>query len=818
MRDSARVFLLTDNDTPWQMLATNNSFLGAELPQYISVSADASNHPNQRIQELFDNTGGWRQARIDLSEFAGQTDLQLRFDFHTAGDTGRGLPGDEFGNFNHPQRGQDNAYEGFYVDDIIIGFAERGEMVTGPSDLADYFQVPQNPDPSAPAENLTGPYQLEIRRGTEYGAVLAYDDPQIAIFDTYDTNDRLIREMSRLGDRNVERPQDQLQVYANTITDSGEYGILVAAGQRDAGSALPHPGSVRNLPTLNGNRLAGGVNIVNNIIADSATAGIYFGGDPNTGGVPDAVIPFGRIVNNTIYGGDEPSGFGIRVADNASPTILNNVLANNATAISVDDTSGSTVAGGNLFQNNNNSDLTGAFSISLNPGDPLFVNAAAGNFYLAPGSRAIDSSIDSLEDRPGFVAVKSPLRIPPSPILAPEVDHYGQLRTDDPAQNPPPGMGFNVFKDRGAVEAPVPDIDVELPGQADKVASFDFGPVQAGQSISQTFTVRNEGMASLVVSEASGLVEPFSLVPVNEMGNAADDWTILAGETMTFDVTFAPTSAGEYDGASTLVSNDPDETSYALTITGTAVNVGGDLNDDGFVGQSDLDIVLAMWGRSHAEIADPRADVNEDDFVGQTDLDYVLADWGWGTPPTALALTAEVVRIPASVSEISSLTVAAQEAGTASFEAPRPARRMRRGGLGPAATRSASRNELPGPGWQLRTELAVVSRSGKQVWRQLGQEAVMPGGRVDVLADSSSREAGQNSGRRADEEWIEAREESSVSLWLIRLRQTRRKTVKQTSRRMPLWSIILHPDLMGLADELASDPANILDILAIASQ
>ena len=94
----------------------------------------------------------------------------------------------------------------------------------------------------------------------------------------------------------------------------------------------------------------------------------------------------------------------------------------------------------------------------------------------------------------------------------------------------------------------------------------------------------------------------------------------------------------------------------------------------------------------------------------------------------------------------------------------------------------------------------------------------MPGGRVDVLADSSSREAGQNSGRRADEEWIEAREESSVSLWLIRLRQTRRKTVKQTSRRMPLWSIILHPDLMGLADELASDPANILDILAIASQ
>ena len=61
----------------------------------------------------------------------------------------------------------------------------------------------------------------------------------------------------------------------------------------------------------------------------------------------------------------------------------------------------------------------------------------------------------------------------------------------------------------------------------------------------------------------------------------------------------------------------------------------GDLNDDGWVGQADLDIVLAMWGNSGAGITDPRADENEDDFVGQTDLDFVLADWGQGVPLTA---------------------------------------------------------------------------------------------------------------------------------------------------------------------------------------
>ena len=61
----------------------------------------------------------------------------------------------------------------------------------------------------------------------------------------------------------------------------------------------------------------------------------------------------------------------------------------------------------------------------------------------------------------------------------------------------------------------------------------------------------------------------------------------------------------------------------------------GDPSGDGFWGQADLDIVLAMWGKTGSDITDPRADINEDDVVGQIDLDYVLADWGQGTPPEA---------------------------------------------------------------------------------------------------------------------------------------------------------------------------------------
>ena len=88
----------------------------------------------------------------------------------------------------------------------------------------------------------------------------------------------------------------------------------------------------------------------------------------------------------------------------------------------------------------------------LGPNDPLFVDPANGNFLLAAGSQAIDSSVDSLEDRQELVFVKDPLGISQSPILAPELDVFGQKRIDDASVNTPAGQGENVFKDRGAID------------------------------------------------------------------------------------------------------------------------------------------------------------------------------------------------------------------------------------------------------------------------------------------------------------------------------------------------------------------------------
>ncbi|MFM7042384.1 MAG: hypothetical protein ACKO35_09380, partial [Planctomycetaceae bacterium] len=93
MRDSARVFVSTDDGLTWTLLATNNQARSdndgdapeAELPAALSVSSAIGTANNQHVQELFDTTD-WRQARVDLGTFVGQSNLRLRFDFSTAGE------------------------------------------------------------------------------------------------------------------------------------------------------------------------------------------------------------------------------------------------------------------------------------------------------------------------------------------------------------------------------------------------------------------------------------------------------------------------------------------------------------------------------------------------------------------------------------------------------------------------------------------------------------------------------------------------------------------------------------------------------------
>ncbi len=149
-----------------------------------------------------------------------------------------------------------------------------------------------------------------------------------------------------------------------------------------------------------------------------------------------------------------PQGTGIQVGANASPTIINNIVANHTEGIFVDSTSSSTVIGATLYQGNtrNASSFVGQFPITITNGVPLFTNPVTGNLYPVPGSRAIDASIDSLIDRSALLSVKQPLGLAASPIIAPATDINGLVRSDDPSVETPPGLGEGIFKDRGAAD------------------------------------------------------------------------------------------------------------------------------------------------------------------------------------------------------------------------------------------------------------------------------------------------------------------------------------------------------------------------------
>ena len=139
---------------------------------------------------------------------------------------------------------------------------------------------------------------------------------------------------------------------------------------------------------------------------------------------------------------------------------------------------------------------------------------------------------------------------------------------------------------------------------------------KAGETVGETMTftydaylfmgvgANGNGGSASAVSAADGL---YDALVVRDDNNG---WT---GETLTM-----PTA--EYDGPIYDPAGEP---------------LCGDRDGDGFVGQSDLDIILGVWGQN-VPPADPRADTDGDGFVGQADLDCVLGDWGQSAPAPAV--------------------------------------------------------------------------------------------------------------------------------------------------------------------------------------
>ena len=94
--------------------------------------------------------------------------------------------------------------------------------------------------------------------------------------------------------------------------------------------------------------------------------------------------------------------------------------------------------------------------------------------------------------------------------------------------------------------------------------SASFGSVVTGSTNSQTIQLKNTGTASLSLSQISATGSGFSV------SSASVPLTLAPGATSTFNVQYAPTTAGAANGSVTILSNAPNSPS-AVSLSGTGV-------------------------------------------------------------------------------------------------------------------------------------------------------------------------------------------------------------------------------------------------------
>ncbi len=110
--------------------------------------------------------------------------------------------------------------------------------------------------------------------------------------------------------------------------------------------------------------------------------------------------------------------------------------------------------------------------------------------------------------------------------------------------------------DRGGLSATDPVIDVQP-------LALDFGPVPTGLTVTLPVQVRNTGKSTLVLQASTSNSVDFA-------GNPAVV-EISAGDRVSLDVTFAPSTEGTRDGVVHLVNNSSNDEDVALTVTGQGI-------------------------------------------------------------------------------------------------------------------------------------------------------------------------------------------------------------------------------------------------------
>ena len=118
----------------------------------------------------------------------------------------------------------------------------------------------------------------------------------------------------------------------------------------------------------------------------------------------------------------------------------------------------------------------------------------------------------------------------------------------------------------GSVAAP--EISVTLSGvDLTDGQGVAFGSTNVGQSVTHTFTVTNLGNSTLSLTSLNPAAMPGGYTLVSNLGST----TLGAGQSTQFSIRLDATTFGTFTGGVHLLSNDADEGSFDLNLTGTAL-------------------------------------------------------------------------------------------------------------------------------------------------------------------------------------------------------------------------------------------------------
>ena len=165
----------------------------------------------------------------------------------------------------------------------------------------------------------------------------------------------------------------------------------------------------------------------------------------------------------------------------------------------------------------------------------------------------------------------------------------------------------------GTLRVPVRGLTIEmapLPSIALIQESLSLGEIEVGNRITKTFTIDNSGTGPLTVTDIRSDIAGITF--------SETQFTVPAGQSHVITVTFNPQAEGTFDGTIDIQSDDPQNATISLTLTGSVTGPlkRSDFDESGKIDFSDFLLFAGAFGTANEKFdLDNSGSVDFPDFL-----------------------------------------------------------------------------------------------------------------------------------------------------------------------------------------------------------